>query len=570
MLRNVLVSDVQFDIKNYPRTGVNHEVVNEYADAMKGGAKFPPIVVFQDGESFHLADGAHRLSAHKKMGEARISSDVRKGDQRAALAYAVGANDKHGHRRTSEDKRKAVELVLKDEKWRNRSTNSLAEMCAVSWGTVQSVWKDKRVEFDLPVRKIVETATAGKPGKQKVKKVAPQPEPCNSISALSRMLQHADAARSWLTHEIEQGVTPNTKITKARGKKICAQLDEYHDGIHTLLAELAGATTRNIKTRQPLNVYHFERENGIVANKEFAKKGLCTHSVCVGLGCGNQCTYCSTAVMLRTRDFFKTIHQTSFARGNAIVDPQSAEHLEAAIKRDGWDKKLTADDTILFSNIDDGWSPEAHEFDLGRKVMEVLLEKTKANIRILTKGAAVASSFDLFKEYPERVIVGLSTGIPKSSAGVDIIIEPNASSIKDRLAALKKAHDMGLRTYGMLCPCLPGIADTKAALEEMFKEVLACGAEEIWLEPVNPRGCAMANTANALARAGKIKEAEKMQSITSSDVWSKYAVDLIENAIDVATKKKVLDKLRVLLYPSGLKQEDEEKLRTHKDGIIWL
>jgi DNA repair photolyase len=30
-------------------------------------------------------------------------------------------------------------------------------------------------------------------------------------------------------------------------------------------------------------------------------------------------------------------------------------------------------------------------------------------------------------------------------------LEPNASATTDRVAALKQAHDLGLRTYAMLC-----------------------------------------------------------------------------------------------------------------------
>ena len=48
-----------------PRVQIHQETVNEYAEEMRQGAKFPPVVVFRsDGrDSYWLADGFHRFAA---------------------------------------------------------------------------------------------------------------------------------------------------------------------------------------------------------------------------------------------------------------------------------------------------------------------------------------------------------------------------------------------------------------------------------------------------------------------------------------------------------------------------
>jgi len=568
MVKQIKVADIKHTFASYPRDNRNDEVIGEYAEALEGGASFPPIVVFcDDAGTLHLADGRHRLQAHRKLERERISATIRKGDKRDALIYAVGANDKHGCRRTEADKAKAVELVLKDKILRKRSINSIAKMCGVSWATVRTAW----VDLELPER-VFDESEADKVATTRAKSPrSTSKEPRYAIPALSRMLEHADEARSWLPKEL-------TGMSAAKKKAAIKQVNTFYDSIHKFIGEVAGSKLRITDCEQPLNVYQFERSSGIFTNNEFAKKGMCSHSVSVGLGCGNQCTYCSTAVMLRTHPFFQDIEQTSFTRGKAIVDPESATRLKDSIKNNKG-PKITDEHIILFSNIDDGWSPEAQKYELGKKVMTVLLENTEAKVRILTKGEDVETCFGLFDDYKDRVIVGLSTGIPKSKSALGKIIEPNAATITDRLRVLKAAYDRGLQTYGMLCPCLPGIADTQPALKEMFKSVLACGAKDIWLEPVNPRGRAMKNTANALARAKQYDLAQKMLDITSSRKWSKYTVQLIENAIAVAGELGVKagkpdgeEGLRILLYPSHLLQEDEEKLRSLPGGeaIIWL
>lgn len=386
-----------------------------------------------------------------------------------------------------------------------------------------------------------------------------------AFEGLTDALRATERASSWLGHDLR-----DSKLSKKKKKEMLTELDAMHQRIHEILSETACAFTR-IDTPVPLNVYRTERTGGISKSNEFKKKKLATHAAAIGLGCGNQCAYCSTGVVLRTQPIFQEIRQSSFTRGNAFVDPNRAKRIKEDILEQGWGDKLTADDTIIFSNVDDGWSPEAQEYDLGRKILQVLLENTPAQIRVLTKGAGVEDSFDLMEQYRDRVIVSLSTGIPESKAEFAAAIEPNAAPIEKRYRIIQEAHDRGLRTYGMLCPCLPGIGDSKTALREMIGRVKKAGAKDIWVEPVNPRGRSMHNSADALAKIGKIREAKMMLDVTSSNKWSEYTFNLCQNAIEVATERKILDNLHILLYPSHLRREHEEALRRkYGDEIIWL
>lgn len=554
----VKVSDVKYDLKNYPRAKIDPDVVAEYEAALKNGARFPPIAVIHDGITLYLVDGAHRLAAHKKLSLDEILADVEPGTQNDAVTRSVGANDKHGHRRTNEDKRKAVLLLLQDTTWQNKGIRAISRQCKVAWGTANDVWQENQTRLHLPKladRLQREVVRKGKVYSQKTK-AKPVVKKVLSIEALSKMVDHMDVARSHLTAD------GHPELVK--------QADKFYTDAHKLLANASGAKFQLTKgLSQPLNVYEFKRGDGVKENKEFEKKKLCTHSVSVGLSCGHQCTYCSSPSVLRTHAAYQTIQQTAFCRGNAIVDPKREKEIKDLLKKEKWAEKLKDTDVIQFSTTDDGWSPESRKYNLGHKVMKVLLENTKAQIRVLTKCAEVEKDFALFKQHEGRVIVGLSTGIPPTREKYARILEPNASPLKDRYAALKKAHDLGLRTYGMLCPCFPMFADEKS-LTAMFTAVLKSGVEDIWLEPVNPRGRALINSVHALTRAELKKEAAAVEAIKKTAIWSQYTHDLIKTAIAVAKKKQVLGKLHILLYPDGLTDEHDQALRKMGDSIIWL
>jgi hypothetical protein len=115
-----------------PRAASDQHTVTEYAEAMQEGAQFPPVVVFNDGKDFWLADGFHRVLAARVADILEIDVDLRPGTKREAILYAVGANAEHGMRRTNEDKRRAVFHLLGDAEWAKWSDNEIARRCAVS------------------------------------------------------------------------------------------------------------------------------------------------------------------------------------------------------------------------------------------------------------------------------------------------------------------------------------------------------------------------------------------------------------------------------------------------------
>jgi hypothetical protein len=72
--------------------------------------------------------GTKKLDVHVEMGE-----------RRDALLFAAGANSKHGLKRTNADKRRAVLMLLTDEKWSQWSDSEIARRCAVNHHLVAEI-----------------------------------------------------------------------------------------------------------------------------------------------------------------------------------------------------------------------------------------------------------------------------------------------------------------------------------------------------------------------------------------------------------------------------------------------
>ena len=147
----MLLSSIRIDGGTQPRAEIDVEAVADYALALQMGAKLPPVVVFEDGADFWLADGFHRYHAHRKLENDSIEAEIHPGTRRDAVLYSVGANVEHGLRRSNADKRKAVTTLLNDDEWRAWSDREIATACHVTPRFVDAIRSSLRmVRSDEP------------------------------------------------------------------------------------------------------------------------------------------------------------------------------------------------------------------------------------------------------------------------------------------------------------------------------------------------------------------------------------------------------------------------------------
>jgi len=124
-----------------PRAKMDTGIIDEYTEAMKAGADFPPVTVFQVDRDLYLVDGYHRFLAAQGAKAPKILADIRTGTMREAILFSAGVNAKHGIRRNNEDKRRAISVLLKDKEWGKWADTKIADTCFVSVDLVADVRK---------------------------------------------------------------------------------------------------------------------------------------------------------------------------------------------------------------------------------------------------------------------------------------------------------------------------------------------------------------------------------------------------------------------------------------------
>ncbi len=310
--------------------------------------------------------------------------------------------------------------------------------------------------------------------------------------------------------------------------------------------------------------HEYPLKTGITRTPEFAKKKLASFAINCGVKCGHDCLYCSTGAMLRMHPAFKACGENPFGHGYSNVDPSTPQR----VARDA--QRIKNRGMIQLCTISDAYSPEAQTHNIGRRCLEAIMKEPDWTIRVLTKNASIINDFDLIEKYRNRILVGLSITATPDKDEVINILEPNASSIKDRMLAMVEAAARGLRTYAMFCPLLPGIANSPEQIDQLIRFAVDCKAEEIFVEPVNPRGNGLSECQKALEFWGYDQEAKAISQIRTRLGWSTYVRNLITNVQNSVRQHSDLTKLRFLLYPSRLMPAELNAIKQDDAGIIWL
>jgi DNA repair photolyase len=164
-------------------------------------------------------------------------------------------------------------------------------------------------------------------------------------------------------------------------------------------------------------------------------------------GCQHNCLYCYAHFMKRF-----TGHKEPWGQF-VDVKVNAPELLKGEITR----KKPGR---VWVSGVCDPYQPLEARYKLTRQCLEILAENAWT-VTIQTRSPLVLRDLDILMKGKDFE-AGLS--ITTADDGVRKLFEPGAPPIKERVKALDKLHQAGIRTYAMIAPILPGVEDLPAIL----------------------------------------------------------------------------------------------------------
>jgi DNA repair photolyase len=134
---------------------------------------------------------------------------------------------------------------------------------------------------------------------------------------------------------------------------------------------------------------------------------------------------------------------------------------------------------VGISTVTDPYQPLERQYSLTRYCLEQLL-KYDFPAHIQTKSALVTRDIDLITKLSDAQVM-MSIGTIKDEERK--LLEPYTSSIQERLHALKKLTDAGVKTAIFFGPVYPTI--TREEIPHILETFEESGVLEIWIDTLN-------------------------------------------------------------------------------------
>jgi len=294
------------------------------------------------------------------------------------------------------------------------------------------------------------------------------------------------------------------------------------------------------------------------------------------LRCGNCCTFCTRPNGGNVSEALEIGCLTLLKGDYVVIDPEQPQRVARDVVN------LRPISQIRLGPCDDFWSSPARGYNLGKRCLESIYTEDDWPVRVATKNAAITEDIGLMRRYWRRTLVGVNISAPAGKSRAMSVLEPNASSIPERMAVLWEAHKAGLRTFVELGPLLPGMADSQSEIDELVGFAGECGVEAILARPLDVRYTVLVRTQKALEKAGYVSEAKALNCLHTKAGWSTYASEMAWKFQRVSCKLPKTVSLRFFLRASRLMKDDLWNLemndrcvewvggkRKRPDGIIW-
>jgi len=217
------------------------------------------------------------------------------------------------------------------------------------------------------------------------------------------------------------------------------------------------------------NLEVFEEDARTIVNRNDSPDVPFNWSVNPYRGCYHGCAYCYARP---THEYLGWGAGTDFDR-KIVVKRNAPELLRSAFEARGW-----KGDVLAFSGVTDCYQPLEASYQLTRRCLEVCLEYRNP-VGVVTKGALVGRDTALLAQLGAEAGCIVSISIPFADDEGGRQIEPFASTISKRFAALEQLSAAGVRTGVGISPIIPGLNDSQ--IPAILRRARACGAQHAFM-----------------------------------------------------------------------------------------
>jgi DNA repair photolyase len=187
-------------------------------------------------------------------------------------------------------------------------------------------------------------------------------------------------------------------------------------------------------------------------------------------GCAHRCTFCYVRAFERRAD-----RPSGESYGRVIrVKTNVAEVLRRELARPSW-----KGEHVAVGAATDPYQPAEGRYRLTRACIEAFAEASNP-FSIITRGPMIVRDVDVLAEAARRATVAVTFSIPTVDPDVWRRTEPDTAPPEQRLRALRRLVDAGIKAGVGMAPILPGLSDRPDQLAAVVRAAREAGATGVW------------------------------------------------------------------------------------------
>jgi len=188
------------------------------------------------------------------------------------------------------------------------------------------------------------------------------------------------------------------------------------------------------------------------------------------MGCEHRCAFCYVRFFEQRAD-----RPSDHRYGRAIrVKTNVAEVLRWELARPSWRRE-----GVSMGAATDPYQPAEGRYRLSRACLQAFADFANP-VGIVTRGPMIVRDLDVLTRLAQRADLTVNFSVPTLDEEVWRRTEPGTAHPRQRLRALARLADAGIRAGVGMAPILPGLSDRPEQLETVVQAAREAGASHLW------------------------------------------------------------------------------------------
>jgi DNA repair photolyase len=192
-------------------------------------------------------------------------------------------------------------------------------------------------------------------------------------------------------------------------------------------------------------------------------------------GCFHQCVFCYA----RSTHRYRELDGVAAWGSRLTAKVNAAAVLRSELSRPSW-----RNEHVAIGTATDPYQAIEARYRITRAVL-VELARASTPAHLITRSPLIVRDLDVLADLARSAAFGVCVSLPTLDAELARRVEPTVAAPQQRLRAVRRLADAGIRVSVAVAPVLPHLTDDAAAIAAVVRAAADAGASKVWSSVLN-------------------------------------------------------------------------------------